>query len=413
MRLITLGFLCLVFPLATLMSCSSQKGFTTNRRLPVARIDTLFQSSALQYDILMKTLPPARFPKTYYPTTGKLETSGSDWWCSGFYPGTLLALYQQTGDQKLYAEAQRMLTLLEKEKNNQSTHDLGFMMFCSFGKANKLAPKDAYNEILLTSARSLSTRVSEKVGCIRSWNSKPSDFIVIIDNMMNLELLFWATRFSGDSSFYRIAVTHANTTLENHFRPDNSSYHVLNYNPETGAVQEKKTAQGYSNESAWARGQAWGLYGFTVMYRETRDKKYLEQAVKIADFLLNHPNLPADKIPYWDFNAPDIPNALRDASAGAIMASALLELSTYTEKQKSRHYFSVAETMLQHLSEPPYLAPRGTNGGFLLQHGVGHLPNKSEVDVPLTYADYYFVEALERYKQLTTGTNAVFFQSRQ
>jgi rhamnogalacturonyl hydrolase YesR len=203
-------------------------------------------------------------------------------------------------------------------------------------------------------------------------------------------------------------VTHANTTLKNHFRPDNSSYHVLNYNAETGAVQEKKTAQGYSNESAWARGQAWGLYGFIETYRETKDKKYLEQAGKIADFLLNHPNLPADKIPYWDFNAPDIPNALRDASAGAIMASALLELSTYADTQKSRIYFAAAETMLQHLSNAPYRAPQGGNGGFIIQHCVGHLPNKSEVDVPLTYADYYYIEALERYKLLTSGTTKLF-----
>lgn len=395
-------FACVLCLLLAALSCTNQKNAASQKTsLALSSINKDFEDGAAQYELLMKNLPAARFPKTFYAATGKFETSGSDWWCSGFYPGTLLFLYEQTKNEKLYAEAQRMLGLLEKEKNNKGTHDLGFMMFCSFGNANRIAPSNAYKEILLTSAKSLATRFNPKVGCIKSWNAKPSDFLVIIDNMMNLELLFWATKVSGDSSFYKIAVTHANTTMKNHFRPDNSSYHVINYNPETGEVQEKKTAQGYSNESAWARGQAWGLYGFTVMYRETKDRKYLDQAEKITDFILNHPNLPADKIPYWDFNAPDIPNALRDASAGAVLSSALLELSTYASKPNSKKYFTAAETMLKNLSSPPYKAPQGTNGGFIIQHCVGHMPNKTEVDVPLTYADYYYIEALSRYKRMT------------
>jgi unsaturated chondroitin disaccharide hydrolase len=272
------------------------------------------------------------------------------------------------------------------------------MMYCSFGTASRLEPKPEYKQVLLNSAKSLSTRFNPAVGCIKSWDSKPSDFLVIIDNMMNLELLFWATRETGDSSFYKIAVTHANTTIKNHYRPDYSSYHVINYNALTGAVQEKKTAQGFADQSAWARGQAWGLYGFTVMYRETRDKKYLEQANSIAKFLLNNPNLPADKIPYWDFNAPNIPNALRDASAGAIMASALLELCRYSDKASGQNYFKTAETIIKTLSLPAYRSKPETNGGFILQHSVGHFPAGTEIDVPLTYADYYFVEAMKRYK---------------
>ena len=381
--------------------CASRKAqvFETNPDLQ-HKIGKNFTDASLQYRMMMKQLPPDRFPKTYIPATGKFETSNSSWWCSGFYPGTLLYLFEETKEEQLYIEALRIMKPLEKEQFNKSTHDLGFMMFCSFGNANRIAPKPEYKEILLNSARSLSTRFNPKVNCIKSWDSKPSDFLVIIDNMMNLELLFWATRISGDSSFYKLAVTHANTTIKNHYRPDYSSWHVINYHPETGAVQEKKTAQGYSNESAWARGQAWGLYGFIVMYRETKDRQYLDHAKHIADYLLNHPNLPSDKIPYWDFNAPDIPNALRDASAGAIMASALLELSTYVDKQTGRRYFSDAETMITTLSSDKYKAPEGTNGGFILQHSVGHLPNKSEVDVPLTYADYYFVEAMKRYRKM-------------
>jgi unsaturated chondroitin disaccharide hydrolase len=381
--------------------CAAKKAqvFKTNSDLQ-HKIDKNFIDGTAQYKMMMKQLPPDRFPKTYHPTTARFETSNSGWWCSGFYPGTLLYLFEKTKDQALYTEAMRILKPLEKEQFNTTTHDLGFMMFCSFGHANRLAPQSEYNQILLNSARSLSSRFNPKVKAIKSWDAKSSDYLVIIDNMMNLELLFWATRFSGDSAFYKIAVTHANTTIENHYRPDFSSWHVINYHPETGAVQEKRTAQGYSNESAWARGQAWGLYGFTVMYRETKNRKYLDHAKRVADFLLDHPNLPADKIPYWDFNAPDIPNALRDASAGAIMASALLELSGYVDTEAGKKYFKNAEMMITTLSSDKYKAPEGTNGGFILQHSVGHLPQKSEVDVPLTYADYYFVEAMKRYRDM-------------
>ena len=352
-----------------------------------------------QYKLMAKQLQPNQFPKSYSPITGKFETSNADWWCSGFYPGSLLLLYRQNHDEQLLTEANRMLAALTKEQYNTHTHDLGFMMYTSFGNANKIEPQPADKQILINSAKSLATRFNPKVGCIKSWDSKPTDFLVIIDNMMNLELLFWTTKETGDSSFYKIAVTHANTTMKNHYRADYSSYHVINYNPETGAVQEKKTAQGFANESAWARGQAWGLYGFTVMYRETKDIKYLDQAKHIAHFILDNPNLPADKIPYWDFNAPNIPDALRDASAGAVMASALLELCRYADKKDGVEYFNVAQSIIKTLSAPPYIAAAGTNGGFILQHSVGHFPAKTEVDQPLTYADYYFIEAMERYKQ--------------
>jgi unsaturated chondroitin disaccharide hydrolase len=361
-------------------------------------IEKNFKDGAEQYKLLSKRLPSDKFPKTYNPKTNKAEDSGSGWWCSGFYPGTLLYLYEQTKDQALNKEAERILKVLEKEQYNTTTHDLGFMMYCSFGNANRISPKPEYKDILINSAKSLSTRFNPKVGCIKSWDSDKPEFLVIIDNMMNLELLFWATKETGDSSYAKIALTHANTTMKNHFRSDGSSYHVINYNPETGAVQEKRTAQGYANESAWARGQAWGLYGYTEVYRETKNKKYLDQATKIAQFILQNPNLPADKIPYWDFNAPNIPNALRDASAASIMASALLELSTYVDQKTGKEYFSAAETIIKNLSSPTYKAKPGTNGGFILQHGVGHMPNGTEVDVPLTYGDYYFVEAMIRYK---------------
>jgi len=388
--------------IVTGIACESQKkSLSGNNTALLQTVQSNFEDGAKQYKVLKATLLPDRFPKTFDPRTNKAETSSSEWWCSGFYPGTLLYLYEQTGDTVLYNEAVRILSVLQKEQYNKTTHDLGFMMYCSFGNANRIKPQPGYNEILLNSARSLSTRFNEKVGCIKSWDSKkPTDFLVIIDNMMNLELLFEATKATGDSSFYKIAVTHANTTMKNHFRPDYSSYHVLNYDVTTGAVKEKKTAQGAADGSAWARGQAWGLYGYTVCYRATKDIRYLQQAQHIAAFILSHPNLPADKIPYWDFNAPGIPNALRDASAAAIMASAFIELSQYTKGKEAREYMQVAETMIGNLSTPNYKAAPGTNGGFILQHGVGHMPNGTEIDVPLTYGDYYFMEACKRYKEM-------------
>ncbi len=361
--------------------------------------DRVLQRAVVQYKHMMTLLPDDRFPKTYYAESDKLETSDSGWWCSGFYPGVLLYLYENTGDGTLKKEADRIMEILAKEQFNTGTHDLGFMMFCSFGNAERMAPSPAYEEILMNSAKSLASRFDETVGCIRSWDSNNDDFLVIIDNMMNLELLFWATEHSGDPTYYDIAVRHADTTMKNHFRKDNSSYHVLNYDVNTGKVKEKKTAQGFSDASAWARGQAWGLYGYTVMYRATGKRKYLDQAVKIAEFILNHPNLPEDKVPYWDFDAPDIPDALRDSSAGAIIASALLELKNYVKRDKAEKYAVNAQKILHTLATENYVASEGTNGGFLLKHGVGHIPQKSEVDVPLTYGDYYFIEALLRYQK--------------
>lgn len=393
---------CLLFfaIVACLYSCSPKiKRSSADTRL-INTIHSSFQKYAQQYKFLMDKLPPERFPITYYQKENKLVTSGSEPWVGGFYPGSLLYLYEETKDTALYQEALRKLSLLEKEQFNQTTHDLGFMMYCSFGNANRIAPKPGYKDILINSAKSLSTRFNPKVGCIKSWDTDAGRFMVIIDNMVNLELLFAATRLTGDSSYYKIAVTHANTTLKNHYRPDYSSYHLVIYNPATGQVLKKQTVQGASDASAWARGQAWGLYGYTMMYRETKDSKYLNQANKIAQFILNHPNLPADKVPYWDFNAPNIPDEPRDVSAAAIICSALIELAGYVDPPLSKQYLTASEKILESLSSPAYCASVGTNGGFLLKHGVGNYPRNADIDVPLIYADYYYVEAMHRYKNL-------------
>ncbi|HEX5150719.1 MAG TPA: glycoside hydrolase family 88 protein [Parafilimonas sp.] len=379
------------------VACSKQEASIAGKSLDEI-IDQNFQDADKQYKLLMKKLPNGWFPRTYQ--NGSLITTNADWWCSGFYPGSLLYIYEQTKNIAFYDEAIHMLSYLEKEQYNTTTHDLGFMMYSSFGNALRFdSNNEAYKKILINSAKSLAGRFNPKVGCIKSWDSRPSDFLVIIDNMMNLELLFWATRETGDSSYYKIAVTHANTTMKNHFRPDYSSCHVVNYDPATGAVIKKYTAQGYADNSAWARGQSWGFYGFTMMYRETKDIRYLEQAENIAHFILSNPNLPADKIPYWDYNAPDIPGALRDASAAAIMASAFVELSHYADAANAQEYKHAAETILFNLSTSRYKASIGTNGGFILKHGVGGFPQHAELDVPLTYTDYYFLEAMKRYKE--------------
>jgi unsaturated chondroitin disaccharide hydrolase len=403
------------------LSASAQKGDHLQPKPALLRlIDGNLRQAVNQYKILMSRVPAGRLPKTYYANTDKFETSDAGWWTSGFYSGTLFYLYEFSHDTALLDEARRRLTLLDSQQYNKSTHDLGFMMYCSFGNGLRLLDSPAYKDILLNSARSLSTRFNSNVGCIKSWDSKPWHFPVIIDNMMNLELLLWATHTSGDSSFYRIAVTHANTTMRNHYRPDYSSFHVVDYDSATGAIIAKKTAQGYADSSAWARGQSWGLYGYTMVYRFTHDPKYLEQARHIAHFILSNPNLPADKIPYWDYNAPGIPPAtgaqppgspaaartammggpLRDASAASILASALIELSHYVEPKEGRGYLDVAEQILVTLSSNVYKPVVGSNGGFILRHSVGNLPGHTEIDVPLTYADYYFIEAMLRYKEL-------------
>lgn len=317
-------------------------------------------------------------------------------WTSGFFPGSLWLCYDLTGNEQLLAEAQKYTAALHEIPAYKGTHDLGFMVFCSFGR-QQLNLKDSLSAAAIVEAsESLISRSREEIGLIRSWDFGLWNYPVIIDNMMNLEMLFWASEHTGDSRYRDVAVRHADLTLQNHFREDNSSYHVISYNDD-GTVESKGTFQGFSDDSSWARGQAWGLYGYTMCYRCTQQESYLEQARKIAELVINHPATPEDLIPWWDYNAPDIPNAPRDSSAAAIMASALLELSTMVQGEESQLYFDRAEKLLMSLSSESYLAKRGENGGFILMHATGHLPAHSEIDVPLNYGDYYFLEAIQRY----------------
>ncbi len=320
-------------------------------------------------------------------------------WTSGFFPGTMWYMYELTGDEKWKEYGINYTAQLEPVKSLTKHHDIGFIINCSFGNAYRITNDEEYKRVIIESAKSLGTRYRPVPGVIQSWDEdrgwqKDRGWMcpVIIDNMMNLELLFLATRLSGDSSFYKMAINHAENTLINHFRKDYSCYHVVDYDKTNGNVRGKSTAQGFADESAWARGQAWALYGFTMCYRETKDIRFLNLAENIFDFLFSHPNMPNDLVPYWDFNAPKIPDEPRDASAAAIIASALYELSTF----KDGEYKSTADKIMISLSSADYLAGLNENGNFILKHSVGSIPHNNEIDVPLNYADYYFLEALSR-----------------
>lgn len=381
--------------------------------------DRVFALAEKQYTAMESHLSPNRMPVTY--EDGLFKDGKLNGWTSGFFPGTLWLVYEYTGSPEVRSMAERQTSKLDSLVGMKTHHDIGFQVGCSFGNAYRLTGDPSALETMKAAAEKLSLRFTPVVGCTRSWDpGKRWNYPVIIDNMMNLELLAETSRLTGDSRFVEIARTHANTTMRNHFRPDGSSYHVVSYDEETGAVLKKQTSQGFCDESAWSRGQAWGLYGYTMMFRETGDGAYLDQAKKIAAFIL--PLLPKDGVPEWDFNAPGTPHAMgmdskgapkpsvyiwhegdpvqRDASAGAIIASALIELSTFTPGKEGKLYVRTAEKILRTLASPEYLAREGENGNFLLMHGVTNLHGWSGVDIPLTYADYYFLEALLRYRNL-------------
>ena len=346
-----------------------------------------------------------RIPSSFQD--GKIVYVPTDDWVSGFFAGTLWYMYELTGDENWADHARKHTEVLDTIQYLTWHHDVGFMIYDSYGNGLRLKNIEGYKDVCVNTAKSLSTRFRPGAGVLQSWNTDRGwqaergwECPVIIDNMMNLELLFKATEFSGDSTYAKIAISHADKTLENHFRPDWSCYHVVDYDLNTGEVRRKCTAQGYADESAWARGQAWALYGYTVAYRFTHDKKYLDLAEHVADFLFNSPTMPEDLVPYWDFNAPGIPDEPRDASSAAVIASGLYEMSYHTGNNE---YKEKADKIIESLSTPAYRAAQGTNGGFILMHSVGSIPHGSSIDVPLNYADYYFLEALIRKQNIEKG----------
>lgn len=400
--------------LALTLACSSTSGNFVAQD---------FERAEEQYTVLLNNSRDITiFPRTL-DSAGNVKGTDVWDWTGGFFAGSLWNIYEYSKDPKWEAAAIKWTEALEEGKFLTQHHDIGFVMYCSYGNAIKnlkdTAKINAYNKILIQSGESALTRFNPKVGLIKSWNSKMSwdkktlwNYPVIIDNMMNLEMLFYVSKLTGDDKYKKVAISHADQTMKYHFRPDYSTYHVVDYDTTSGKVLHQQTNQGFADNSTWSRGQAWAVYGYTVMYRETKDPKYLATAEHAADFFLNHANLPEDKIPYWDFNVnqegykPDwaydskrFDVIHRDASAAAVIASALLELSGYAQ-EKGKTYLDAAEQILKSLSSDEYLAKKGTNGGFLLLHSVGSMPHNSEIDVPLTYADYYFLEALNRYREL-------------
>ncbi|MBE9601519.1 glycoside hydrolase family 88 protein [Pedobacter sp. MC2016-24] len=365
---------------------------------------------AVQADKTLKSIPADSINIPRSIAYGKKDWKFVDFkdWCSGFWPGILWYAYEGTHDVKYKQEADkfsRELTPLSMMK--AFDHDLGFQIFNSFGNGYRLTKNPEYKKIILSSADTLATLFNPRAGTILSWprpvpNMEWPQHNTIIDNMINLEMLFWASKNGGSKKLYDIAVSHAKTTMKNHFRADYTSYHAVVYNRETGAKIKAVTHQGYADNSMWARGQSWAIYGYTMCYRETKDPVFLDFAQKVSDVYLK--DLPADLIPYWDFNDPAIPKAPRDASAAAVVASALLELSTLTkDKAKSKIYRKKAEQMLRSLSAAQYQS-REKNSAFLL-HSTGHKPNGSEIDAAIIYADYYYIEALLRLKKLQRGVS--------
>ncbi|WP_299245932.1 glycoside hydrolase family 88 protein [uncultured Aquimarina sp.] len=365
-----------------------------NKEELIIQQDTVVKYSDRFSYLLEYPLDSLTFPRSA-DENGTIKKVPSKDWTSGFFAGNLWLIYKITGDARYSNRAKEWTAFIEKEKYNDRTHDMGFKVFCSFGNGYRIANDQSYKKIIIQSAQTLSTRYNKTVGSIRSWdfNKEEWQFPVIIDNMMNLELLFEASNYSEDSKYYEIAEQHAKTTLKNHFRNNNSSYHVVDYDTITGDIRSRVTHQGFKNESSWARGQAWGLYGYTMAYRYTKNVEFLEQSKKIADFIMNHENLPQDAIPYWDFDAPNIPSEPRDTSAGAIIASGLIELYEYTDDKK---YLDFSDRIMSNLSSMKYVIQNESNIPFILNHSTGNWPKNDEINGPINYADYYFLEATLR-----------------
>lgn len=383
--------------LLAVIGCNSK---TSTKQFVENTLDRAIEQS----DILrVRSIEEVKTPR-YAQKDGEIVwgSKGFDW-TEGFFAGTCWYLYEYSKDTRWKDAADKLEDSFKSHRYLTTNHDLGFVFGTSFGNRYRLEKDSNSKQILIDAGNSLITRFNPKVGAIQSWDvdggwqsKRDWSFPVIIDNMMNLELLFNLSEITGDSKYREIAVTHANTTLKNHFREDASSYHVIDYDSITGSVRHRETAQGYAHESRWARGQAWGLYGYTVCYRYTKDPIYLKKAVEIADLILDHKGMAEDLIPYWDYDAPDQPGKFKDVSAAAVTASALIELSSYSNKE----YLAKAKKIITNLSSDRYSSEPGEFNGFILKHSVGSLPHGAEVDLPLVYADYYYIEALIRLSKL-------------
>ena len=406
----------LVSACTTLLAAAAFAAPSADEAALKAKLPEIFAKSAAHYKALNAAAAPlavakeevgtgwdkskALMPHGFNRKTGKLDMRTIYWWTAGHFPGSLWYLYEATGDEFFKTRAKAWNETLAPNAKVTTNHDIGFIMYCSYGNARRLLKTDAYDKLLVETASSLCERFNPELGLIRSWGDvkEKQEFLVIPDNMMNLELLEEAAKLpGGEKRFADVARSHATKTMAHHFRADGGTYHVLNYDQRPGfrdAVQEIRRGQGLGCETAWSRGQSWAIYGYTMMYRFTKDPAYLAFAQKVSDFAINHPNMPADGVPYWDYGAP---GEERDTSAASVMASGLLELAGFVGGEKGASYRAFAVKQLLSLASPVYFSEGDEIGHFLLKHGVGHKPGGSEIDTPLDYGDYYFLEALLRF----------------
>jgi unsaturated chondroitin disaccharide hydrolase len=396
-------YVSLSFLAGTMFSCSLDKQFNVDQNL-----DYCANQALKTLEILPLDTP--NIPRNIIDSTGNWRYVNYKDWTSGFWAGQLWYAYEGTGNEKLKNEAIRFTSdLYNLSVEPAFDHDLGFQVFNSYGHGYRLTGNEEYKQIVLRTADTLATLYNPKVGTILSWprsvpNMEWPQHNTIIDNMINLELLFWASKNGGSQNLYDIAVKHAETTMNNHFREDYTSYHVVVYDKDSGEKIKAVTHQGYADETMWARGQSWAIYGYTMCFRETGKPEFLDFAEKVSDVYIK--NLPEDLIPYWDFNDPAIPNAPKDASAAAVTASGLLELSTLVkDKAKAKHYREIAEKMITALSSDQYQS-RDKNSAFIT-HVTGHKPNGTEIDTSINYGDYYYIEALVRLKKLQRGQDVL------
>ena len=363
-------------------------------------IDTLLELYISKYKKFIDSHPDTTlFPRSI--ENNKLNMVSSNDWTSGFFPGILWYLYEYSGDTHFLNAAKSWTNTLRDQCYNTSTHDIGFIINSSFGQGYRITKSESYKKVMNTAAESLASRYFDDIGCIKSLDEiEDLEFPVLIDNMVNLEILFKAWRWNNNIEYYKIANKHALKTMEKHFRPNFSSFQVVDYDLNSLLPRYRGSFQGYSDSTAWARGQSWGLYGFVLAFRETGDRVYLDQSIRIASYILGHENFPEDCIPYWDYLSPDIPNTPRDASAAAILASALIELSSYSEIKQPEQYITIAENIIHTMVTKGYFNKLNGYENFVLNQGVGSIPGNVEVGVPLIYGDYYLLEALVKYKNL-------------
>ncbi|WP_282165553.1 glycoside hydrolase family 88 protein [Cellulophaga baltica] len=392
----------LMLTIVLIVSCSP-----TKKEAPVFSAQEMLDESVIKTKETLKGLSVKdSFLRNIPENQTTWESVGVNDWCSGFWPGVLWYAYEASNDTSLKKEAEAFTAPIKTiAYNSARNHDIGFMVYCSFGNGYRITGNPEYKEVLLSAADTLATLYNDKVGSILSWPEKREEYAhnTIIDNMMNLELLFWAAKNGGDQRLYDIATSHAEVTMNNLVREDNSLYHLGSFNEETGEFLKGYTHQGYADESMWARGQTWGIYGFAMAYRETGRKDFLEISIKLADHFLER--LPEDGIPFWDFDDPKIPNAPKDASAAAIAACGMFEIANLVEDVTLKNKFNTAATkFVEILSSYAYYS--GDKNQALLLHSTGHLPNNSEIDMPIIYADYYYMEALMRLKKLEEATAA-------